>query len=535
MAVRTMLAVACVAAATAVQADRGQLTFVHRFSLDEGWLFSAPLMQASDGNFYGTATLGGTRGNGTVFQATPSGAVIVLHQFDGIDGSAPLAGLMQAADGTLYGSTQYGGPLGFGNLFSLSPSLVLSDFYDFSGTSLSQPLGQLIQGADGNFYGVTGAGGVSGAGTVFRLTPTGVLTTLHSFNGADGLTPLGGLVQGPDGALYGVTALGGASNAGTVFCITPDGSFATLHSFDYADGFVPQGPLVFGTDGNLYGTTQEGYNLNLDYGTVYRISPGGSFTQIHAFSAGDGGEAGGRLVLGADGNFYGLTQGGGAYNYGTVYQITPAGVVTYLHSFANTDGYPVGGLLLAADGNFYGLTSMPSSQVSSTGGLFRVTVSAGIPTPVFSVASGVHLAPMKAPIWEGVADAVVHYTVDGSNPTLQSPVYSAPLSIGKNVTLKVIAFKGQARSAMATAAYSMMAGKPAFGGRRNPDGSLLVRIDDSTTDATIHYTTDGSRPTESSPVYSTPLVLTASTTVSAIAYAPGNLPSPTTTYTFNVQ
>src|SRR5216117_2691203 len=92
---------------------------------------------------------------------------------------------------------------------------------------------------------------------VIPLAEGGVaLTTLHSFSGSDGANPAGGLVQGADGNFYGTTSDNGfTSQYGTVFRITPEGVFTNLHSLKGGDeGAWPQLGLVIGSDGNFYGT-----------------------------------------------------------------------------------------------------------------------------------------------------------------------------------------------------------------------------------------------------------------------------------------
>ena len=193
----------------------------------------AVLVQATDGNFYGTTLKGGSYSVGTVFKITPAGALTTLHSFDGFDG---------------------------GNAYS-----------------------GVIQAANGNFYGTT-LDGVGDFGTVFEVTPSGTLTTLHSFNLTDGGGPFGGLVQATDGSLYGTTGGGGGSGncrggCGTVFRITAAGTFTLLHSFDFTDGENADAALVQGTNGTFYGTTTfGGYSSgNCSYagcGTVFSLSVG---------------------------------------------------------------------------------------------------------------------------------------------------------------------------------------------------------------------------------------------------------------------
>ena len=253
----------------------------------------------------------------------------------------------------------------------------------------------LVLGTNGNFYGTTSYGGISaahldcsaGCGTVFEVTPTGQLTTLHTFcaktNCADGDQPQAGLALGNDGNFYGTTQLGGSMGDGTVFKVTPTGTLTTLHSFctqtsgngNCLDGGEPTAGLVQGADGNFYGATLT-YGVN-SAGTIFKISPSGTLTTLYSFcsqkSAGgfclDGQNPSGGLVQGTDGNFYGITNYGGANAHyeccGTVFQITPAGTLTTLHSFCSdmsgetcADGQlPYAGLTQATNGNFYGGTT----------------------------------------------------------------------------------------------------------------------------------------------------------------------------------
>jgi uncharacterized repeat protein (TIGR03803 family) len=202
-----------------------------------------------------------------------------------------------------------------------------------------------VQAVDGDFYGTTDIGGVYGDGTVFKITPSGILTTLHTFNGTDGASPLAGLVQAPNGDFYGTTYRGGAYSGGTVFKIAPGGTFTTLYSFcakgRCIDGLQPGAALVQATNGDFYGTTYFGGAD--DFGTVFKITPSGSLTTLHSFCAEDGCPDGeyplAPLVQGTDGNFYGTTNNGGAHgNFGTIFKITAGGTLTTLYSFCAQSG-----------------------------------------------------------------------------------------------------------------------------------------------------------------------------------------------------
>ena len=208
---------------------------------------------------------------------------------------------------------------------------------------------------------------------VVPMQGAATLTTLYNFsNSAGGMNPYAGLVQGTDGNFYGTTAQGGSSGYGTVFKITPSGTLTNLHDFSGTnDGSAPQAELVQGGDGNFYGTTNSG-GINGN-GTVFRISPAGAFATLYRFTGTDGSNPLGALVQASDGNFYGTTSSGGSNNYGTVFKITPSGSLTTLVTFNGSinGGNPDAGLTLGSDGNFYGTTYTGGANTSGT--VFRVT------------------------------------------------------------------------------------------------------------------------------------------------------------------
>jgi uncharacterized repeat protein (TIGR03803 family) len=241
----------------------------------------AALVQATDGKFYGTTVAGGTENYGTVFKITPRGTQVTLYSFcaqtNCTDGANPYAALVQATDGNFYGTAFYGGAYYYdGTVFKITPGGILTTLHSFDCTDGCSPEAGLIQGSDGNFYGTTTYGGTSsacfgGCGTVFRITPGGTLTTLHSFDGADGNGPQS-LVQATDGNFYGTTTSGGTFNDGTIFKITPGGTLTTLHCFDGNHGAIPYGGLVQDTSGTFYGTADRGGTGG--YGTVFSLAVG---------------------------------------------------------------------------------------------------------------------------------------------------------------------------------------------------------------------------------------------------------------------
>ena len=263
----------------------GTLTPLFDFTFSKAANSASALVEATNGDFYGTSVNGGISGCGPtadgcgmIFAITPRGELTVLHDFDFNDGWDPQgAALIQAKDGKFYGETSGGGGSsncanGCGTVYRVGPLGVYEVLHRFKGTDGYGPQGGLVRGSDGNFYGTTNAGGAQGDGTVFRISAEGALTTLHSFDENDGSNPGGGLVQATDGNFYGATYAGGANGVGTVFRITPAGTLTTLHSFDGTDGSNPDAGLVQATDGNFYGTTYAGGANGV--GTVFSLSVG---------------------------------------------------------------------------------------------------------------------------------------------------------------------------------------------------------------------------------------------------------------------
>lgn len=260
------------------------------------------------------------------------------------------------------------------------PAQTFTNLVNFNGSDQGYGPSGLIQGNNGSLYGGTSGGGSGGStfgeGTIFKITPAGALTTIFNFACSptcpDGNGPIGPLVQDAPGNLYGVT--GGS----TIFKITPTGSFTVLHTFNpLTDGGEPQAGLVLTLNGNLYGTTSnDGAHGS---GTIFEISPSGSFTVLHNFDGLDGALAQAPLIQASNGVLYGTTPGGGANNGGTVFQITQKGVFTTLYRFCAqggcTDGYKPQGLVQGTDGNLYGVSfgdGIDKPGLANPGTIFKI-------------------------------------------------------------------------------------------------------------------------------------------------------------------
>jgi uncharacterized repeat protein (TIGR03803 family) len=370
-------------------------TTLHSFDGKDGRESNAGLVQATNGNLYGTTYYGGTKNSGEVFEITLGGTLTTLYSLCSksgcTDGEYTYATPVQGTDGNFYGTTYLGGSKELGTVFKITPSGTVTTLHTFGGSDGSQPLAGLVQATHGNFYGTTYMGGSAGKGEIFKITPSGALTTLHSFCSQSGCTdgenPFAGLIQGVDGNLYGTTFGGGSAKGfGTVFKITPGGSFTTLHSFctqrSCPDGQFPQTGLVQAGNGNLYGTTITGGAYG--DGTIFKITTSGTLTTLYNVCSQSGCPDGNYLYAGliqaTDGNLYGIMDVGGANGSGTIFKITLSGTLTTLYNFCSqsgcTDGqYPAGGLVQATDGNLYGTTA--DGGADGKGTVFSLSVGLG--------------------------------------------------------------------------------------------------------------------------------------------------------------
>ncbi len=354
----------------------------------------ATLLQASDGNLYGTTIAGGTLSQGVVFQIATNGTTVSnLYSFTNkTDGASPLAGLVQASDGNLYGSAYYAGAYSSGTLFQITTNGTFTVLHAFTGASdVNQPVSDLIQAIDGILYGTTFIGGATDSGTIFSLDLSGNFTSLYAFQGTgDGANPDSNPILAADGNLYGTTINGGASDAGTIFRLSTNGALTTIYSFAGAfAGGNPMSGLVQVADGSFYGTA------SAQSGSIFQLTTNGTFSLPYVFGGSFDGSGPNALTLGSDGNLYGTAYGGGANSYGTVFQFVPpaaggggTGTLNTLHSFNGTnDGSnPVGGMVQTGDGNFYGTTS--DFNLTSYGTIFRISP-AGAFSVVYTFTNGI--------------------------------------------------------------------------------------------------------------------------------------------------
>jgi uncharacterized repeat protein (TIGR03803 family) len=371
----------------------------------------------------------------------PAGAaptITELFGFPAADGQDP-DHLIQASDGNLYGTTYLGG----GTLFKVTPSgqftLLLTAPYDPNGTN-HYPDGSnytsVTEGSDGFLYVVASSGGVmlsgvaSNAGTLIKISKSGTSFEVeHAFCSAPSCTDGSGptsLVRALDGNLYG-TAVGGGSCArcGVIFRLSPDGAYTIMHSI--ASGESSPSALTPATDGNFYAIcTSPGGGPP----SVCRVTTSGQVTRIFQFPHGLW-PANSHLTQGSDGLLYGsalvnpgsntvqsifqLDTSGASFEqlfqtpiqccvkigysrviqasdgnlwitnpnsqpYGTVYSITPTGTLRQAFAFSGTNGAAPHYLIQASSGVLYGATYNRGVTAQGNGAYGTIfSINAGLP------------------------------------------------------------------------------------------------------------------------------------------------------------
>ena len=333
---------------------------------------SGIIAQGRDGNLYSGAS-GGANNLGAAYKVTVGGVLSNLYNFGtiGTDGNTPYGGLTLGTDGNFYGTTYGGGTTQYGTVFKVTPSGTLTTLYNFTaGNDGALPIAPPIQGTDGNYYGTTcpGCNGAPGYGSVYKITPAGTFTVLYQCDITHCWNFYDPLIQGTDGSFYATTLYGGTTEQGAVIKISSAGKLTVLYNFDGTHGYLPFAPLVQGTDGNFYGTTVDGGSFG--YGVVFRMTPTGKLTVLHNMNGTtDGGSPFAGLVQATDGNFYGANAYEGAASTncssgcGTLFRISPTGTFKVVYNFDQTTGQsPYTTLYQHTNGLLYGTTQTGGSE-----------------------------------------------------------------------------------------------------------------------------------------------------------------------------
>ena len=298
----------------------GQFTLLFTFSPGagnnylDGDLPGAALVEGMDGFLYGTAILGGANNAGVIFKIAKTGSGFqVLHNFcsqaNCADGTTPV-GLILGRNGNFYGSAALGGAHGLGAIFKMTPSGTLTVLHSLDGVNDAYEPSAIIQGSDGNFYGTDHGNNLNGQ--VFKMTPSGRFTVIHAFGFEEfAINPL---VQASNGNLFGVSDT--HSGGQQLYELAPmGGGFQSFPAFATLAGVSNVLALIEASDGNLWETTFEGGKFSA--GGVLTLSPQqGTVLQTFSFNGLDGGLPDSRLVQGADGKIYGTATRGGVVGNG---------------------------------------------------------------------------------------------------------------------------------------------------------------------------------------------------------------------------
>jgi len=373
---------------------------VHAFGMghDGGGLWGSLALDAK-GNLYGTTSGGGTYGDGTVFELSPTSngtwAETILHSFPSFsdDGGGPMSTPIVDSTGNLYATTEGGGgPYSYGTVFELRPgsgNWIETIIHRFNRGELGSPMGPLIMSASGKLYGI--------AHDPFELSPDDGrwnITLLHHFPSykGDGLGAYQGVILDAAGNVYGVTEGGGTGKSdiciqtgcGTAYKLhrmsNRKWKETILHDFGTGDDMAIPGGLLQDGSGNFYGAADGGAQLQ---GVIYKLSRDSSghwkTTIQYSFTGGvNGGGPNSSLIMDKAGNLYGVTAAGGTAQCGcgVVYKLAPRSSgnwkYTVLHRFSGADGaQPSASLTLDSKGNLYGTTA--TGGAGGAGVAFEIT------------------------------------------------------------------------------------------------------------------------------------------------------------------
>ena len=346
----------------------------------------------SSGNIFGTAYYGGDNNRGTVYEVVKgTNTNKALTSFGGDSpGAYPAGNIAMDGGGNIYGTTESGGKANLGTIYKLaSGTSTVTTLATFDRGKYGASAVGLVSDGSGNLYGGIYYGGPSDYSAVYELlNGSSAVTTLATFSSIDEISAL--TLDG-SGNIFGTTHVGGALNDrnsygnGSIFEIAKgSGTVTTLASFNGTNGYSPVGGITFDGDGNMFGTTTLGGAFNK--GTIFEFAKGSTaITALASFTMDTGLSVVG-VTLDSAGNIFGTTPYGGPSGLGTVYELVKGGsAITTLASFNGANGGgPFAQVTLDGRGNLYGTTTRGGTYGGGT--VFGIP---GVGTPAVPEASSV--------------------------------------------------------------------------------------------------------------------------------------------------
>lgn len=383
--------------------------------------------------------------------------------------------------------------------------------------------------ANGEVYtwGRNASGQLADGGTTNSSSPVLVLTSGGAAVGA-GLKH--SLVVKGDGTVW-AAGLNTNGQLGDGTTTSPRNSFVQMSGVSGALAAAGGSAhsLVLLTDGSVKAT---GLNSSgqLGDGTIQQRTSAISVSSISGATALVSGERHG-LVRTASGAVWAWgDNASGRLGDGTIIDRSTPVVVSALSAIVGVGGGYDHSLAVDTDGVVFTWGENDNSQLGDGTTDDRATPDAisgpgydwKVATPTFSVASGTYNTNRNVVVAVVTSGVTIHYTQDGSEPTEAHPTIASggTIVVDRNQTLRARAWKiGMPPSSIASAAYDMRVGTPTFSpGASTYTVPKTVTIATSTPGATLRYTLDGSVPTESSPLYTSPLTIGTTSTLKAVGF-----------------
>jgi hypothetical protein len=369
-------------------------------------------------------------------------------------------------------------------------------------------------------------------GSPIQVTAT---TTIQAFAAATGYNN-SGVMSGT----YTITASGTPVNPSAYYNVYGIGTAGIVPK---SGGFDNDG---YAYNSALLGASLSYQNLTIPLGTANALDaitsktinlPAGQYGQLYLLGAAVNGAQTNQsiVVTYSDGSSSTFTQSfsdwaipqkytGETIVISTSNRIAPSGLTqtgtfdVYGYTFTLTAGKTVASVKLPSNRNVVFLGLGLSAPLSTAA------------TPMFSVTPGTYTSPQSVALSDTTPGAVIYYTTNGTAPGQNSSVYnpSSPIQVTATTTIEAIAVAtGYANSALASGTYTInlpTAATPMFSVAQGTYSSAQsVALSDTTPGAVIYYTTNGTAPGQNSSVYnpSSPIQVTATTTIEAIAVATG--------------